>query len=244
MSLPHADAEIVHDGAEPSEATRALVLLHGRGATAEGMLDLARALIDGLPDGPDGGESWALIAPQADGGVWYPERFLAPLDANQPHLDGARALVHRLLDELAAAGLDASRVVLGGFSQGACLALDVAAQRGETFGGLIGFSGGLIGPPGTDFGVQRLDGTPVLLTCHDADPHIPLVRVEETARALARAGADVTTRLYRGALHTINADAMGHGQTLLAKASAAGQGLASDPASDPAPDPATGPAEG
>lgn len=218
MFLPHADAWIVNDGAEPSEATRALVLLHGRGATAEGMLDLGRALVDGLP----GGESWALVAPQANGGVWYPERFLAPIEANQPHLDGARTLVHRLLDELDAAGLDASRVVLGGFSQGACLALDVAAQRGQTFGGLIGFSGGLIGSPGTDFDVQRLDGTPVLLTCHDADPHIPLVRVEETARALARAGADVTTRLYRGALHTVNSDALGHGQTLLAKASSVG----------------------
>ena len=214
MSLPHADAWINHDGAEPSEAAHALILLHGRGADAAGMLSLASALVDGLP----GADTWALVAPEADGRTWYPERFIAPLWENQPHLDGARALIGRLLDELAAAGLDASRVVLGGFSQGACLALDVAARRGERLAGVLAFSGGLIGPPGTDFGAHGLSGTPVLLTSYDADPHIPLIRVEETARALARAGADVTTRVYRGAQHTINADALGHARTLLARA--------------------------
>ena len=213
--LPHTDAEIVHDGPDPSDATHALVLLHGRGADAEGMIDLGVALTDGL----GGAARWALVAPQAEGHTWYPERFLAPVYENQPWLDGARSLVDRLLAELTDAGLDASRVVLGGFSQGACLALDTAARHGAPagagFAGVLGFSGGLIGPPGTRFGVAPMAGTPVLLTVHDADPHIPLVRVEETARAFADAGADVTSRLYRGSQHTVTADALAHGRALL-----------------------------
>lgn len=211
--LPHADAWIIHDGAEPPDADYALVLLHGRGADADGMLALASALVEGLP----GAEAWALVAPEADGRTWYPQRFLAPLDENQPWLDGARALLDRLLGELADAGLDASRVVLGGFSQGACLALDTAARHGA-FAGVLAFSGGLIGPPGTAFDVRPMDGTPVLLTVHDADPHIPLVRVEDTARAVAAAGADVTARIYRGSQHTVNADALAHGRALIARA--------------------------
>lgn len=214
--LPHADAEIVHDGPDLGDATHALVLLHGRGADAEGMVDLGVALTNDL-----GGTSrWAIIAPQAEGHTWYPQRFLAPEADNQPWLDGARALIYRLLGELAGAGLDASRIVLGGFSQGACLALDTAARHGRV-AGVLGFSGGLIGPPGTAFDVRPMDGTPVLLAVHDADPHIPLVRVEDTARAFARAGADVTSRLYRGSQHTITSDALAYGRGIVEHAAKA-----------------------
>lgn len=212
--LPHADAEIVHDGPDLADATHALVLLHGRGADAEGMIDLGVALTDGLD------ARWAIVAPQAEGHTWYPERFLAETFENQPWLDGARSLVDRLLGELDAAGLDATRVVVGGFSQGACLALDTAARHGG-LAGVLGFSGGLIGPPGTRFDVATMAGTPVLLAVHDADPHIPLVRVEETARAFADAGADVTSRLYRGSQHTVTADALAHGRALLERVAAA-----------------------
>ena len=205
----------LHAGSPPDRARAALVLVHGRGARADDMLALADALE--LP------ADWAITAPQApgsgpDGGAWYPARFTEPLFENEPHLTRALSVLGAEVDALVAEGVPAARVVLGGFSQGACLALEYAARHPRRFGGLLGFSGGLIGPEGTRWGVGpgRLDGTPAFLGCADADPHIPLVRVEETARVLERLGAAVTARLYRGAAHAINADEIDHARGLLA----------------------------
>lgn len=210
-ALPHATAPVRSAGAPLSEATHALVLTHGRGADADGMLALADALA--LPS------SVAVLAPQADAGTWYPMRFLAPTFENEPWLSGALACVGRAVAQTQAAGISPAHVFLGGFSQGACLALEYAMRHGQRYAGLLGFAGGLIGPPGTRWDCTGdFAGTPVLLAAHDADPHIPLVRVEETGRAFEACGARVDARLYRGTLHTITPDALRAAQGLIGAA--------------------------
>jgi predicted esterase len=176
----------------------AAILLHGRGGSAQDMLGLADVLEkDGV----------GFLVPQATGHTWYPQRFLAPLQANEPWLSSAIALVGTLMDRAVVAGVDPSRLVLLGFSQGACLALESAARRARRYGAVVGLSGGLIGPAGTprDYG-GAFDGTPVFLGCSDVDPHIPLVSVEEAAAVFASMGAQVNKRIYRGMGHTISQD--------------------------------------
>ena len=210
-ALPHASAPVLTAGAPLDAATYALVLTHGRGADAEGMLDLAGALA--LPS------SVAVLAPQADGGTWYPYRFLEPTFENEPWLSGALACVARVVASVEAAGIPSERIIVGGFSQGACLALEYAMRHGRRYAGLLGFSGGMIGPEGQRWPCTGdFAGTPALLACHDADPHIPLMRVEETARALEACGARIDARLYRGNLHTITPDAIRAAQALVAEA--------------------------
>lgn len=197
-SDPHAGARVLHAGSPPADAEAAAILVHGRGGSAEGMLDLARAIaIDGI----------AWLAPQATGGSWYPYSFLAPLASNEPWLGSALALLDGLLERGAEGGLPRERVALVGFSQGACLAAEYAARNPRRYGGLVLFSGGLIGPPGTprDY-AGSLEGTPAFLGCSDVDPHIPVERVHETARVLAEMDADVDERIYPGLGHTVIED--------------------------------------
>ena len=192
---PHAATETLAAG---GAGTAALVLLHGRGGSARDILALGRALgVDGLD----------LVAPAAAGGSWYPQSFLAPLDANQPHLDSALRRVDATVAGLLARGVPAERVALLGFSQGACLALEYVARYPRRFGAVMGLTGGLVGPPGmprSDPG--RLDGTPVFLGANDPDPHVPFARVLETRSALERMGADVELRRYPGLPHAVNED--------------------------------------
>ncbi len=196
-------------GAPPETARTALVLLHGRGARADDMLPLAAAL-GATPQ-------TAIVAPQAPGGSWYPQRFVAPLPENEPFLSQALAGLAETVAALEAAGIAAERVVLAGFSQGACLAAEFAARHARRYGALVAFSGGLIGPEGTRWAWGgSLAGTPAFLGCADADPHIPLARVEETARVLTGLGAAVTARVYRGTWHTIVPDEVAQAQALLA----------------------------
>jgi predicted esterase len=160
----------------------------------------------------------AYIAPQASANTWYPYSFLAPLQANEPWLSSALALINRLFEGLRAEGFDAERVGLAGFSQGACLATEHAARNARRYGCVIGLSGGLIGPPGTSRDhAGSLDGTPVFLGCSDVDPHIPLERVEETAAVLSELGADVDQRIYPGMGHTVNDDELAAARALLAR---------------------------
>ncbi|MCA0268150.1 MAG: dienelactone hydrolase family protein [Bacteroidetes bacterium] len=208
--LPHTHAPILAAGMPLAAATHALVLFHGRGADAEGMLALAEAL-----DVPG---AWAVLAPQADAHSWWPSSGFAPFFENEPWMDGALACAQRTVAEALAAGIPAERIVVGGFSQGACLALDYAVRHPQRFGALLGFAGGLLGPPGTrwDDLPAALDGTPALLAVHDNDPWIPLVRVEETARVLTEKGAVVDARLYRGTHHTIMPESVEAAQALIA----------------------------
>jgi predicted esterase len=204
---PHAGQPVLAAGRPPGEAAAAVVLVHGRGAEAENMLALAEAL-----ERPD----LAYLAPQAAGYAWYPQGFMAPLAANEPGLSSGLALLGGLLDRLAAAGLPPERTALLGFSQGACLALEFAARHARRYGAVIGFSGGLIGPPGTPRDYPgALAGTPVFLGCSDRDPHIPKPRVDETAEVLAAMGGQVTKRIYPHMAHTVNADEIDFARGLL-----------------------------
>jgi len=210
----HQGGPVAACGAIPEEARAAVILVHGRGATAEGILDLARVL-----DSPE----VAWLAPQAAGGAWYPQSFLAPLEANEPGLSSGIALLHGMVESLAARGVPPERTVLMGFSQGACLALETAARHPRRYGGLVAFTGGLIGPPGTprdDPG--SLDGTPAFLGAGDPDPHVPWWRVEESAAVLGDLGARVTVRRYPGLGHTISDDELEEARRIVALAAGSG----------------------
>lgn len=204
---PHDGQPVLVAGPPLGEAPLSAVLLHGRGATAESILDLAVAI-----DHPR--VTW--LAPQARGNTWYPNRFLAPLESNEPWLSSALAGVADLVAQITAAGVAGSRVALMGFSQGACLALESLVRNPGLAGGAAGLSGGLIGPPGTVWADRgRLDGVPAFLGCSDVDFHIPKQRVLESAEVLRSRGADVTAILYPGMDHTVNDDELEHVRRLL-----------------------------
>ena len=207
------DTHVVRAGSEVARANAAVVMIHGRGASAEGMLDLAAEfVVPGI----------AFVAPQAAASTWYPYSFLAPLAQNEPALSEALATIGRVVADVVAQGVPHERIVLLGFSQGACLALEYAARNARRWGGVVALSGGLIGPDGTprDY-ASSLDGTPVFLGCSDVDSHIPLNRVHESAEVLGRLGGNVTKRIYPGMGHTIVADEVAHVQQLLRSFAAA-----------------------
>ena len=194
----HRGQPVLHAGAPLADADAVMVLVHGRGATAESILELTEEF-----DVP----GFAYLAPQAAGGAWYPYSFLAPMEENEPWLSSALETVDEVVSRIISAGHDPSRIMLLGFSQGACLALEYAARHARRYGGLVGLSGSLIGPDGTprDY-AGTLDGTPVFLGCSDVDFHIPKRRVEESADVLRRLGGTVDMRLYRGMGHMVNED--------------------------------------
>jgi phospholipase/carboxylesterase len=195
-------------GAPLARATGAVIMLHGRGATAQSILSLADVLA--FPD-------LTYVAPQAPGGSWYPYSFLAPLADNEPALSRALGTVAALVDGLAGQGFGPERTVILGFSQGGCLGLEYAARNARRYGAVIGLSAGLIGPEGTPRIYDgSLAGTPVFLGCSDTDSHVPLTRVEETARVLGGLGAEVTERIYPGMGHTIVDDEIREMRKLLA----------------------------
>ena len=200
--------KLAQAGAPLEHAHMAVILVHGRGATAESMLSLAEELAPMSSESEAHGEAFksiAFLAPQAPGHAWYPYSFLASIEQNEPHLSNALQTLDGLFEQLEQAGLPPERVMLLGFSQGACLSLEYAARHARRYAGVAGLSGGLIGPPGTPRDYPgSLDGTPVFLGCSDVDPHIPEERVYETAQVLERMGAQVTTRIYPGMGHTVN----------------------------------------
>lgn len=205
---PHRAALVLTAGEPLPTARAALLLVHGRGASAEDILTLGAEVAP---------SPLALLAPQAVGDSWYPYRFLAPIERNEPHLSSALALLDRIVRQVEAGGIGRERIALLGFSQGACLALEYAARHAARYGAVIGFSGGLIGPPGTVFRYRgSLAGTPVFLGGSDVDAHIPKGRAEETAAALAALGAAVDLRLYPGMGHTVNRDEIEAARRLLA----------------------------
>lgn len=208
---PHAEAPLRHAGPPLERARACLILLHGRGATAESILSLGQAL-----EAPE----LAVLAPQAAdvgyGPAWYPYSFLAPLAHNEPWLSSALRLVGKVVASAEAAGIDAGRIVIAGFSQGACLAAEFAARNARRYGGVVALSGGLIGNgqrQGVDPPADKLfeypgslHGTPVFLGCSDRDPHIPVERVYATGEAFEQLGAEVDLRIYQGMGHTVNED--------------------------------------
>ena len=198
MEGPHQNQPIRFAGVPLREARGAMVMLHGRGATAESILTLIPAL--GVPD-------FTYLAPQAGGNSWWPQSFLAPIPSNEPGISSAMVAVEEALAGIAAGGVPPERTVLLGFSQGACLAAEYAARHARRYGGVVALSGGLIGPEGTPRNYDgSLDGSPVFLGCSDIDSHIPAERVRLSASVLERLGGAVTMRLYPGMGHTINED--------------------------------------
>jgi predicted esterase len=187
-------------------------MVHGRGSTPEDILGLSTYL---------GVEGARIVAPAAASGSWYPYSFLAPIPQNEPGLSSALGLLDHLVEELAGEGVPRERVVLLGFSQGACLTSEFVARHARRYGGLIAFSGGLIGPPGTPRNYAgSLAGTPVFLGCSDVDPHIPAERVRESAAVLSRLGAAVDVRLYPGMPHTVIDDEVQAARAILTAAAA------------------------
>ncbi len=207
---PHRQLAAARGGVDLQKAKAALILVHGRGATAESILTLQGDL-----DHPD----FAFLAPQAAGNTWYPQSFLAPLENNEPGLSSGLEVLTKLTDEVEAAGIPASRTLLLGFSQGACLTLEFLARRPRAYGGVLGFTGGLIGPPDTPRDYPgSLAGTPVFLGSGDPDPHVPWSRVQETAAVLGDLGAEVTLQRYPGMPHTVNSEEISFARSLMEKA--------------------------
>jgi predicted esterase len=205
---PHQGQPIMTAGEPLNRARAAMVMVHGRGASAESILDLAVELHQ---------PGFAYLAPQAAGDTWYPYSFLAPLVRNEPGLSSGLAAIANVLAQVAQAGIPLERTMLLGFSQGACLALEFVARNARRYGGVAGLSGGLIGPDGTPRDYPgSLAGTPVFLGCSDVDFHIPKGRVELSAQVLQRLGANVTMRLYPGMGHTVNQDEIDFVQGMMA----------------------------
>ncbi|MCC7125586.1 MAG: dienelactone hydrolase family protein [Acidobacteria bacterium] len=204
---PHAGQPVRRVGPSPTDARLVVILLHGRGASAEDILGLAHEF---------SATDIAYVAPQAAASTWYPYSFLAPLEQNEPWLGSALGVVTGLVDGFANDGIPPERIVLMGFSQGACLALEYAARHARRYGVVVAFSGGLIGPPGTtrDY-AAGFAGTPVLIACSDVDPHVPLERVQESSSVFRRMGAAVDERIYPRMGHTINADEVAAADALL-----------------------------
>lgn len=204
----HRDRPVLVAGAPLEKAHTAVVALHGRGADARDILGIAAEL------GTDG---VAYLAPEAADHTWYPYSFLAPIERNEPYLSSALETVGRVVEHLGRHGVPPERTVLLGFSQGACLALEYAARHPRRYRALVGWSGGLIGPPGAlPEHTGSLDGTPVFLGCSDVDPHIPAERVRETADILRGMGADVDMRFYPGMPHTVNEEEVEAARALVA----------------------------
>jgi predicted esterase len=195
---PHQGGQIYTAGQPLDKAKAAMIMVHGRGATAASILELVNELYH---------PEYAYLAPQAAGNTWYPYSFLAPLTQNEPWLSSGMQVIDDLVSDVEANGIQTERIVLTGFSQGACLASEFVARHARRFGGLLLFSGGLIGPPNTPRDYDgSLSGTPIFIGCSDVDPHIPLERVEETTITFTNLCAAVNQQIYPGMGHTIIQD--------------------------------------
>lgn len=204
---PHEGQPAVSAGAPLGDAPVVAILVHGRNAAPANILDLARRF-----------ERPALtyLAPAAANRTWYPQSFLAPIAENEPGVSSGIAVVAGLVARAEAAGVPRHRIVVGGFSQGACLTSEFAVRHPARYGGLLIFSGGAIGAPGTTWTTDgNFSGTPVFLGCSDIDAHVPETRVRETADVFTRLGATVTLRIYPGMGHLVNDEEIALAQAVL-----------------------------
>jgi phospholipase/carboxylesterase len=192
---PHRDQPVRTQGATLDKAAAAVILLHGRGASAKDILGLATEMYD---------KRVAYLAPQAADHQWYPRSFMAPIEENEPWLSSALAKVSSLVKLAVDAGLSLEKIFLCGFSQGACLSSEFVARNPARYGGLIAFTGGLIGPPDADLHHPgNLAGMPALFSSGDPDPHVPWSRVLASAEQFTAMGAAVKTQRYPGRPHTV-----------------------------------------
>jgi predicted esterase len=202
MEQTHEGQSVYAMGVKPEEAQVAMVMVHGRGASAADILTIAQELnVPGV----------AYIAPQAAGNQWYPHRFIERTERNEPWLTSALQTVDAVLAHVRDAGIPAARTILLGFSQGACLALEYAARNPRRYGGLVGLSGAMIenGDRPREY-TGSLEGTPVFLGCGEPDPHIPEGRLQRSAVLLRDLGGEVTLKVYPGMGHTVNEEELGY----------------------------------
>jgi phospholipase/carboxylesterase len=212
----HNPNNILTAGVPLEEATRAMVLVHGRGGSARDILSLATYRAANRLNHTEG---MAFVAPEATDNTWYPYSFLQPTERNEPYLTSALGTLKSILARLQADfNLKTPQIYWLGFSQGACLMLEFLARHPGTYGGIFGLSGGLPGPDGTPRDYTGTFGqTPVLLACSDQDPHIPKARVLETEAVYERMGAQVQTKLYPNGPHAITDDSLSLINTILRK---------------------------
>jgi len=189
---------IVTAGKELTSGSKVLILLHGRGGSAEDILSLSANL--NVTD-------FTLLAPQATNATWYPYSFLAPPPQNEPWLSSALELLRKLLDDILGEGVPARNIYFAGFSQGACLTLEFVARNADKYGGVAAFTGGLIGDIiYTENYKGDFNSTPVFIGTSDPDPHVPVARVYATTQILKNMNAAVTEKVYLNMGHTINDD--------------------------------------
>lgn len=206
---PHGNQPILTAGEPLETATAVMIMIHGRGATAESILTLAQHFHQ---------DGFAYLAPQASHNTWYPQRFIVPQNDNEPWLSSAKDKVGEALQIALDAGIPADKIIFLGFSQGACLATEYPARNPQRYGGIIALSGGLIGTDDEITGYTgSLDETPVFLGCSDVDFHIPKERVQDSATALEGLGANVTMKLYPNMGHTVNEDEIEHVKQIMSK---------------------------
>ncbi|MFC0513208.1 alpha/beta hydrolase [Mucilaginibacter angelicae] len=199
--------QVVTAGVPAEQAKKAIIMLHGRGASASGIISLKDHLeLDGF----------AIYAPQANEHSWYPYSFMAPVENNQPALDSALEVIGELVDDLKQKGIAQEDIYFLGFSQGACLTLEYTGRNAGSYGGIIAFTGGLIGEQLVKENYKGdFSNTPVLITTGDPDPHVPVSRVNESAEILKELNADVTLKIYKGRQHTISGEELALANTIL-----------------------------
>jgi predicted esterase len=204
---PHAGQPLATAGAPLGKSPVAMILVHGRNALPANILSFVPAF--GRPD-------ITYLAPAAAGGTWYPLSFMADTEKNEPGISSGLWVLEQLVEHVVRAGVRKARIVLLGFSQGACLTSQFAASHADRYGGVVLYSGGLIGPRGTTWNSPgSFSGTPVFLGCSDVDAHVPKTRVDESAAVFRRMGATVTEQIYPGMGHLVNEEEIAFTRTLL-----------------------------
>jgi len=208
---PHAGEPLALAGMPLGQGSAVAIMVHGRNAAPANILDLVPRF-----ERPD----FTYLAPAAAGRTWYPLSFMAERDKNEPGISSGLWVLEHLVAEVLARGIPKTRIVLLGFSQGACLAAEFAVEHADRYGGVILYSGGVIGAPGTTWEYPgSFAGTPVFLGCSDVDAHVPKTRVDESAAVFARMGAAVTERIYPGMGHLVNEDEITFTRQLMAQLS-------------------------
>jgi phospholipase/carboxylesterase len=199
--------KIITAGKDLNNGSKVLILLHGRGGSAEDILSLAQHL-----DVKD----FSLLAPQATNNTWYPFSFMAPTSQNEPWLSSALALLEEILQDLYDKGIPSENIYFTGFSQGACLTLEFVTRNAAKYGGVVAFTGGLIGNKIYPENYQgNFQGTPVFIGTSDPDPHVPVERVYATSNILRDMGAGVTEKVYTNMGHTITQDEIDNANRLV-----------------------------
>ena len=207
MSNPHKGRPVAARGKPPEESRGVVVMMHGRDRDTDDILGVADRI--GEPD-------FAYLAPAADHNSWYPYSFLEPVEKNEPRLSYALEICEEMVERLLNTGIPKRQIVLAGFSQGACLVAEYAVRNAERYGGLLIFTGGLIGPPGAHWEYEgSFGGTPVFLGTSDVDEFVPEERVRESARVFERMGATVTLRVYPSMDHVVNDDEIAAAKKIL-----------------------------